>query len=157
MATISGLIASTLAVSRMLAMLSEMNLVPHKHFGMPGDIQKHTLVYTVVFAITLTILFDLSRIASLGAIFYIVMDMAVHWGVLKHVREKVNANRWVPITALVLDSVILGAFVWMKVNSDMLVVWVALGGMAFIFAGERLFLTWNDDDEAHSKHADSPA
>lgn len=156
-ATISGLIASTFAVSRMLAMLSEMKLVPHKHFGMPGDIQKHTLVYTVVFAITLTILFDLSRIASLGAIFYIVMDMAVHWGVLKHVREKVNANRWVPITALVLDSVILGAFVWMKVNSDMLVVWVALGGMAFIFAGERLFLTWNDDDEAHSKRADSPA
>ena len=85
------------------------------------------------------------------------MDMAVHWGVLKHVREKVNANRWVPITALVLDSVILGAFVWMKVHSDMLVVWVALGGMAFIFAGERLFLTWNDDDEAHSEHADAAA
>ncbi|MEZ6100655.1 MAG: APC family permease [Pirellulaceae bacterium] len=156
-ATISGLIASTFAVSRMLAMLSEMKLVPHKHFGMPGDIQKHTLVYTVVFAITLTILFDLSRIASLGAIFYIVMDMAVHWGVLKHVREKVNANRWVPITALVLDFVILGAFVWMKANSDMLVVWVALGGMALIFAGERLFLTWNDDDETHSEHADATA
>ncbi len=156
-ATISGLIASTFAVSRMLAMLSEMKLVPHKHFGMPGDIQKHTLVYTVVFAITLTILFDLSRIASLGAIFYIVMDMAVHWGVLKHVREKVNANRWVPITALVLDFVILGALVWMKANSDMLVVWVALGGMALIFAGERLFLTWNDDDETHSEHADATA
>ena len=156
-ATISGLIASTFAVSRMLAMLSEMKLVPHKQFGMPGDIQKHTLVYTVVFAITLTILFDLSRIASLGAIFYIVMDMAVHWGVLKHVREKINANRWVPVIALVLDSVILGAFVWMKVNSDMLVIWVALGGMAFIFAGERLFLTWNDDDETHSEHVGATA
>jgi len=156
-ATISGLIASTFAVSRMLAMLSEMKLVPHKHFGMPGDIQKHTLVYTVVFAITLTILFDLSRIASLGAIFYIVMDMAVHWGVFRHVRNKVNANRWVPMTALLLDSLILGAFVWMKVKSDILVVWVALGGMVFIFAGERLFLIWNDDDEGRSKHADVPA
>lgn len=152
-ATISGLIASTFAVSRMLAMLSEMKLVPHKHFRMPGNIQKHTLVYTVVFAIILTILFDLSRIASLGAIFYIVMDMAVHWGVLRHVREKINANRWVPITALVLDSAILGAFVWMKINSDMLVIWVALGGIAFIFVGERLFLTWHDDEE----HADVPA
>lgn len=58
-ATISGLIASTFAVSRMLAMLSEMKLVPHRHFRMPGSIQKHTLVYTDVFAITLTILFDL--------------------------------------------------------------------------------------------------
>ncbi len=37
-ATISGLIASTFAVSRMLAMLSEMKLVPHNHFGMPGNI-----------------------------------------------------------------------------------------------------------------------
>lgn len=153
-ATISGLIASTFAVSRMLAMLSEMKLVPHKHFGMPGDIQKHTLVYTVVFAITLTILFDLSRIASLGAIFYIVMDMAVHWGVLKHVREKVNANRWVPITALLLDTAILAAFLWMKANSDILVIWVALGGMAFIFVGERLFLTWSDEEE-HAEHSDA--
>jgi amino acid transporter len=147
-ATISGLIASTFAVSRMLAMLSEMKLVPHRHFGMPGSIQKHTLVYTVVFAITLTILFDLSRVASLGAIFYIVMDIAVHWGVLKHVREDVNANRWIPSTAIVLDIAILAAFVWMKATSDILVIWVALGGIAVIFAGERLFLTWAEPNDA---------
>lgn len=144
-ATISGLIASTFAVSRMLAMLSEMQLVPHNHFGMPGGVQKHTLVYTVVLAITLSIIFDLSRIASLGAIFYIVMDIAVHWGVLRHVREKVGANRWVPTVAIVLDIVILGAFLWMKANSDMLVIWVALGVMVFIFLGERFFLKWVDD------------
>ncbi len=155
-ATISGLIASTFAVSRMLAMLSEMKLVPHKHFGMPGDIQKHTLVYTVVFAITLTILFDLSRIASLGAIFYLVMDMAVHWGVLRHVRDKVNANRWIPSIALLFDVVILAAFLWMKANSDMLVIWVALGGIVFIFAGEKLFLSWKDEDD-ESDHSDAHA
>ena len=79
-ATFSGIIASTFAVSRMLAMLTDMELVPHRHFGMPGRIQKHTLVYTVVIAALLTILLDLSRIAAIGAIFYIVMDMAVHWG-----------------------------------------------------------------------------
>lgn len=153
-ATISGLIASTFAVSRMLAMLSEMKLVPHKHFGMPGDIQKHTLVYTVILAIALTILFDLSRIASLGAIFYLVMDMSVHWGVLRHVREKVNANRWIPAIALLLDAAILGAFLWMKATSDILVIWVALGGILFVFAGEKLFLSWKDDDE-QSEHADA--
>ncbi|MDP1863713.1 MAG: APC family permease [Thiobacillus sp.] len=42
-ATAGGIIASTFAVSRMLAMLTEMKLVPHSHFGMPGSIQKHTL------------------------------------------------------------------------------------------------------------------
>ncbi len=145
-ATISGLIASTFAVSRMLAMLTEMKLVPHRHFGMPGSIQKHTLVYTVVFAISLTVLFDLSRIASLGAIFYIVMDMAVHWGVLKHVRKEIEANHWVPITALLLDVVILVAFLWMKATSDVLVIWVALGGISIVFMGERLFLRWNTDE-----------
>jgi len=49
---------------------------------MQGLVQRHTLVYTVVIAVALTIFFDLSRIASLGAIFYIVMDIAIHWGVL---------------------------------------------------------------------------
>ncbi|TWU39869.1 Inner membrane transport protein YbaT [Novipirellula aureliae] len=139
-ATISGLLASTFAVSRMLAMLSEMKLVPHKHFGMPGDIQKHTLVYTIVIAITLTIFFDLGRIASLGAIFYIVMDIAIHWGVLRHLKNEVNANAAVLITAIILDVVILGAFVWMKATSDTLVIWVSLIGFVVIFAGERVFL-----------------
>ena len=62
-ATVSGVIASAFAVSRMLAMLTDMKLVPHRHFGMPGDIQKHTLVYTIALAMFLTVFFDLSRIA----------------------------------------------------------------------------------------------
>lgn len=140
-ATISGLIASTFAVSRMLAMLSEMKLVPHRHFGMPGSIQKHTLVYTVVFAITLTLLFDLSRIASLGAIFYIVMDMAVHWGVLTRLRSETGAKSWVLISALLLDVAVLSAFVLLKATTDPLILWVAVVGFVVIFAGERIFLS----------------
>jgi amino acid transporter len=139
-ATVSGLIASAFAVSRMLAMLTDMKLVPHSHFGMPGDVQKHTLVYTIALAMFLTVFFDLSRIASLGAIFYLIMDMAVHWGVFRYLRHKINANAFVLITAIVLDAVVLGAFLWMKAQSDMLVIYVAFAGIAFIFAGERIFL-----------------
>jgi len=36
MATAGGILASIFAVSRMLAMLTEMKLVPHSHFGMPA-------------------------------------------------------------------------------------------------------------------------
>lgn len=54
--TISGVIASIFAVSRMTAMLTEKELIPHEHFGMPGRLQKHMLVYTVILAITLTVL-----------------------------------------------------------------------------------------------------
>ncbi|WP_372869508.1 APC family permease [Planomicrobium okeanokoites] len=139
-ATISGIIASVFAVSRMLAMLTDMKLIPHKHFGMPGSIQKHTLVYTIVLAMVLTIFFDLSRIASMGAILYLFMDMIIHWGVFKHLRGKVGANPFVVLTAFTLDGIVLAAFVWVKVNSDLFVVAVSVVFIIVIFAGERFFL-----------------
>ena len=91
-ATISGIIASVFAVSRMLAMLTNMSLIPHSHFGMPGSIQKHTLVYTVVIAMVLTVLFDLSRIASMGAILYLVMDILIHWGLFHKLKDEVKVT-----------------------------------------------------------------
>jgi len=139
-ATISGVIASVFAVSRMLAMLTEMKLVPHSHFGMPGDIQKHTLVYTVVIAIFLTIFFDLSRIASLGAIFYIIMDIAIHWGVYRHLRKEISASGPVLLTAIAFDIVILVVFLIVKAEQDITVVYSALAGILLIVAGERIFL-----------------
>lgn len=107
---------------------------------MPGDIQKHTLVFTVVFAIVLTLFFDLSRIAALGAIFYIIMDMAIHWGILRHVRDDIDAARWILITALVLDTVLLVALIAVKASDDRVVIYAAVAGLALIFAGERLFM-----------------
>lgn len=143
-ATASGVIASMFAASRMFAMLTEMELVPHRHFGMPGRIQKHTLVYTAVLALALTVFFDLGRIASLGAIFYIVMDMAIHWGIFRHLRSDLGARGWVLLIAIVLDAVVLGAFLWMKLESDPLVVAVAAAGIATIFAAEWCFLRRKD-------------
>ena len=139
-ATVSGVIASVFAVSRMLAMLTDMKLVPHSHFGMPGDVQKHTLVYTVVLAMLLTIFFDLSRIASLGAIFYITMDIAVHWGVFHYLRKEINANGFILISAIIFDVVVLGAFLMVKAKTDMMVIYAAIIGMALIFIGEGIFL-----------------
>jgi amino acid transporter len=146
-ATVSGVIASVFAVSRMLAILTEMKLVPHRHFGMPGSIQKHTLVYTIVIAMLLTVFFDLSRIASLGAIFYIIMDIMIHWGVLRHLRDEVDANPVILWTAILLDVVVLAALLVVKAQTDMLVIWAALIGLVVIFAGERLFLQRVADDE----------
>lgn len=143
-ATVSGIIASIFAVSRMTAMLTDMKLIPHSHFGMPGKIQRHMLVYVAVIAIALTIFFDLSRIASLGAIFYLVMDIIIHWGVLKKLRKEVKARAGIVITAIILDAVVLGAFLWIKATSDVLVVIVSLVFMAAIFAAEHWFLKTRD-------------
>ncbi len=139
-ATVSGVIANVFAVSRMSAMLTDMKLIPHSHFGMSGTIQKHMLVYTIVIAIVLTIFFDLTRIASLGAIFYIVMDIVVHWGVLTRIRKDVKANPVIVSTALLFDIIILGAFLWIKVSSDIFVVILSGVMLVLIFAGEKWFL-----------------
>lgn len=153
-ATSSGLLASMFAVSRMLAMLTDMNIIPHRHFGMPGDIQKHTLVYTVVIAAFLAAFFDLSRIASLGAIFYLVMDIAIHWGVLRHLRNDVKAKAWVLMSAIGLDAVALLAFLIIKGAADPMIVVIATVSIASIFIFEKLFLS----RQRSMKHAqESPA
>lgn len=139
-ATVTGIIASIFAVSRMLAMVSEMGIVPHRHFGMPGRIQKHTLVYTAVLAALLAAFFDLSRIAALGAIFYLVMDVVIQWGILRRLRGEVRANRAIVVAAVVLDLAALGGLVWFKATSDPLVLVVAAAGIAVIFLGEWFFL-----------------
>ena len=151
-ATVSGVIASVFAASRMITMLTDMKLVPHSHFGMSGGLQKHMLIYTIALAMFLTIFFDLSRIASLGAIFYLIMDIAVHWGVFRYLRKEINANAFILIAAIVMDVVVLGAFLMIKAQTDMLVIYVSLIAIAFIFIGERLFLK-SYKQESHSEEA----
>lgn len=152
-ATASGLIASVFAVSRMLAMLTDMKMIPHSHFGMSGAIRDHTLVYTVVIAGFLTVFFDLSRIASLGALFYLVMDIIIHAGVYRHLREEIGARGSVLLMAITLDAVVLIAFAAMKWQSDPLIVIVGVIAMALVFAFERVFLARNSAGESdHGRH-----
>ncbi|TVZ28310.1 amino acid transporter [Gillisia sp. Hel_I_86] len=145
-ATISGVIASIFAVSRMTSMLTEMKLIPHSHFGMTGSIQKHMLIYIAVIAITLTIFFDLSRIASIGAIFYLVMDMIIHWGVYNKLRKDIKAHGAILLTALSLDLVVLIAFLWIKATTDVFVIIVSVIGILLVFVGEKWFLHWKENE-----------
>jgi amino acid transporter len=154
LATAGGIIASVFAVSRMLAMLTEMKLVPHRHFHMPGSVQKHTLVYTIVLGLLLTAFFDLSRIAALGIIFYLIMDIAVHWGVLRHLRKEIDANPVIPVMAIILDLIVLGGFLWVKGTSDPLVLIVAAAVMAAILITEFFFLR-SRPSEGQSEHSHS--
>jgi amino acid transporter len=154
-ATASGLIASVFAVSRMLTMLTEMKMIPHSHFGMSGGIRSHMLIYTVVTAAILTVLFDLGRIASLGAFFYLVMDMVVHWGVWKNMQHRIAARGWIILTALALDAVVLVTFMQFKWRSDSVIVIVAFATILVVFLAERLYLgrfVSRDDVLDHSGH-----
>ena len=97
---------------------------------------------------------DLSRIAALGIIFYLIMDIAVHWGVLRHLRKEVDANPVIPVVAIALDLIILGGFLWVKIASDPLVLIVATAVMAAILIAEFFFLrTRPSEDQPDHEHS----
>ena len=125
----------------MLAMLTDMKMIPHRHFGMSGPIQRHTLVYTVVIASLLAVFFDLGRIASLGAFLYLVMDMAVHWGVFRYRRREISAAAPILLTALAFDATVLVAFTAMKLQQDPAIVLYAALAVAVVFGFERVYLS----------------
>ncbi len=82
------------------------------------------------------------------------MDIAIHWGVLRHLRKSVGANAVIPSIAILLDVLVLSGFVWVKATSDPLVLIVAAGLMAVLLIGEWLFLAKRnnsaDSEQFHS-------
>ncbi|PCJ81244.1 MAG: amino acid permease [Bacteroidetes bacterium] len=144
-ATVSGVIASVYSASRMLGMLSKMKQVPD--LNKVKKITNPSLLFTVGLAILLTILFDLTRIASIGAIFYLIMDIAIHWGLFRYLKNEVNFNPIIPLIAILLDVIILLAFIYMKYMIDPFVLIVAAIGISLIFIAERLFMKSHTDKD----------
>jgi hypothetical protein len=63
----------------------------------------------------------------------------------------VGARSAFPIVAIILDCIVLGGFVWIKINSDPLVVGVAGVVMLVILLVEVLFLRHNPiEPKSHS-------
>ncbi len=127
-ATFSGLLASIYSVSRLYDMLRDMGQAP----GLPSRVHHQSLVVTAGLAIVLAAFLDLSQIASMGAILYLAMDIAIHWGVIRHLRSDIKANIVIPAIAIVLDVVVLGAFITVKARDDLLTLAVSLGVATFI-------------------------
>jgi amino acid transporter len=146
-ATVSGVIASVFSASRLLAMLSIMKQVPS--LKRMGNFKNPALIFTVALAILLTVLFDLTRIASIGAIFYLIMDIAIHWGLFRHLKNEVNFRPIIPLIAIVLDIAVLAAFLYIKYLNDPLVLIVAAIGIVLILVAERLFMISHTDDEGN--------
>ena len=146
-ATVSGVIASVFSASRLLAMLSNMKQVPS--LKRMGNFKNPALIFTVALAILLTVLFDLTRIASIGAIFYLIMDIAIHWGLFRHLKNEVNFRPIIPLIAIVLDIAVLAAFLYIKYLNDPLVLIVAAIGIVLILVAERLFMISHTDDEGN--------
>tara|TARA_R110001606_G_C15404705_1_gene654314 strand:- start:44954 stop:46285 length:1332 start_codon:yes stop_codon:yes gene_type:complete len=136
-ATVSGVFASVFSASRLLGMLGMMKQVP-------GLVKKTgtspALILTVLLAMIITILFDLTRIAAIGAIFYLLMDIAVHWGLVRHLRGTLDFNPVIPVLAIISDVVILTTFVFIKLKADPLVIVVSVIGFVIIIIAQKLFM-----------------
>ena len=146
-ATVSGVIASVFSASRLLAMLSNMKQVPS--LKKMGKLKNPALIFTVSLAILLTVLFDLTRIASIGAIFYLIMDIAIHWGLFRHLRKDVDFLPVIPLIAIVMDVAVLSAFLYIKYLNDPLVLIVAAIGIILILVAERFFMMSHTDDDGN--------
>jgi amino acid transporter len=146
-ATFSGVIASVFSASRLLAMLSNMKQVPS--LKRMGNLKNPALIFTVSLAILLTVLFDLTRIASIGAIFYLIMDIAIHWGLFRHLKKEVDFLPIIPLIAIVMDVAVLSAFLYIKYLNDPLVLIIAAIGIILIIVAERLFMISHTDDEGN--------
>ncbi len=146
-ATVSGVIASVYSASRMLGMLSKMKQVPD--LNRVKNLKNPALIFTVSLAILLTILFDLTRIASIGAIFYLIMDIAIHWGLFRYLKKEVQFNPIIPIIAILMDVLVLGAFIYMKYLNDPFVLMVAGIGIVLIFLFQFLFMKSHTDEHGN--------
>lgn len=139
-ACLTGLISSMFAVSRMLTMVTDMRMIPHRHLGLPGETRHHILVYLGVTAAVLAVTLDLSQIAAVGIVFYLIMDMVIHWGVLRRLRAEVGARRGIVVAAITADAVVLTAFTVLRGAESPWVIAGAYGAAAAVFAYEAWYL-----------------
>lgn len=142
-ATLSGLIASLFSVSKLYDMLRDMGQAP----GLPGREGHQSLFITAGLAILMAAFFDLSRIAALGAILYLTMDIAIHLGVIRRLRDQVDAPVWIPCVAIVLDLAVLVPFVALKAGSDPLTIALTASVALAIFAAQWVTVRRRGDDD----------
>ncbi|MCY7287460.1 MAG: APC family permease [Cryobacterium sp.] len=133
-ATLSGLLASLYSVSRLYAMLQDMRQAP----SVPTRVPHQPMIITAGLAILATAFLDLSQIASMGAFLYLAMDISVQWGVIRHLRSKIQANLWVPVLTILLDLAILIPFTVLKLQNDLLTVIVAASVAAAIISEQTI-------------------
>ncbi|NCT90564.1 APC family permease [Cellulomonas sp. APG4] len=133
-ATFSGLLASIYAVSRLYSMLHSMGQVPL----LPVSVHRQPVLLTAGLAMLTTVFFDLTQMASMGAILYLTMDVAVQWGVLRRLAADIGAKRWIPAVAIVLDVVVLAAFVVLKLQREPATIVAGVGVAVVVLASQAL-------------------
>ena len=79
------------------------------------------------------------------------MDIIIHWGVYRYLRENVSAKASILLGAIILDLIVLGAFLSMKAASDPMIIAISFVGIIGFFAFEKYYLSkLRTDDKAEN-------
>jgi amino acid transporter len=140
-ATITSVMASMYSTSRMLGMMSDMGEVPEVTVGRSLPFGRPSLIVTTGAAIALTVAFDLTRIAALGAFAYLSLDIAIHWGHWRYLRADTGARSLPLLAAVALDAVILTGFLAFRMRTDWIVVAAFAVFAVMVAGGEFLYMT----------------
>jgi len=159
-ATVTSVMASMYSTSRMLKMMSDMDEIPavdeRVTFGRRMPFGSPSLLVTTGVAIVLTIAFDLSRIAALGAFAYLALDMVVHYGHLRHLRGETGAKPAPLIAAIVVDAIVFIGFFAYRVRTDPVVIAAFIAFAVLVAGGETLYMRrFSDADGTMKDHEDA--
>jgi len=77
------------------------------------------------------------------------MDIAIHWGLFRHLKNEVKFNPIIPLIAIVMDIAVLAAFLYIKYLNDPMVLIVAAIGIILILIAERFFMISHTDDDGN--------
>jgi hypothetical protein len=75
------------------------------------------------------------------------MDIAIHWGLFRHLKNEVEFNPIIPIIAILMDIIVLAAFIYMKYLNDPFALLVAGIGIILIFLFQYFFMKSHTDKD----------
>ncbi|QHK19788.1 hypothetical protein GU243_08650 [Pseudarthrobacter psychrotolerans] len=80
-----------------------------------------------------------------------------HLGVIRHLHQDIGARRWVPAVAIILDVLVLTAFIVVKAGQDVLTLTVAAALSLTIFLGQWWAVRRRDQNaETHEGQQSHP-
>ena len=162
-ATVTSVMASMYSTSRMLGMMSDEDEVPEVTLGRQLPFGNPPLIATTAVAVALTVAFDLTRIAALGALAYLSLDIVIHWGHWRHLRHETGARGGLVLAAVAVDALVLIGFFVYQLQTDLLVVGAFAAFALVVGGGETLYLRrWSDagdreDDQDEPSGAEASA
>ena len=155
-ATVTSVMASMYSTSRMLGMMSDMNEVPEVTAGRRLPFGNPSLVVTTGVAILLTVAFDLSRIAALGAFAYLALDVVIHYGHLRHLRKHTGAKPAPLVAAIIVDTVVFVGFFVYRIRTDWIVIASFVAFAVLVGGGETIYMRrFSDADGTMKDHEES--